>query len=100
MALCEADKDVVIVDADNKLDAPQTNEILQFFAERTWPWPRENVRAGLILKKKEMGEMPFTAAQVRHWPLREPFGTDEYFTTLMIGEKMSKQDLKIRHHAS
>ena len=109
LALCEPDKDVVIVDADNELDPPQIHEILQFFAHkgrpymftgRTWPWPSRHVGAGYIFKKKQIGAMPFTADQVIHWPLRVPFGADEYFTTLMIGETLPLRDLNIRHDPS
>jgi len=102
-ALTMPGTNVAIYDAENLMDHPQMQEILDFFkspgapymyADRTWPWPRQHVRAGQVMRKKAF-TVPFDTAFLQNWPLREPFGADEYFTTVCIGEQLRRDILQV-----
>ena len=64
------------------------------YADRTWPWPRQHVRAGQVMRKKAF-TVPFDTALLQNWPLRGPFGADEYFTTVCIGEQLRRDILQV-----
>jgi len=104
-ALTMPETNVAIYDAENRLDPVQMQEVLDFFkspgapymyADRTWPWPRQHVRAGQILRKAEF-DVPFDTAVLENWPLREPFGSDEYFTTVCLGEQLPRDVLQLAY---
>jgi len=109
MPLCEPGVDCVVMDADNPLTPPLVREIKEFFAhaggavvrhDNTFPWPVEAIRATDVFKKRAL-RLPFDGEQLRRYPHRSTFGSDEAFLLAEVAPHLERQGVERRpalHH--
>lgn len=89
LPLADSTLDVMVLDADDpldKYDAQIINPVLSSTAclggMWTRPFPQQHLMAAAIIKTKRC-KMGFTAEDVKSFPVRAPYGADEYFMTVM-----------------
>jgi len=102
MPLCEPGVDCIVMDADNELTDSLTKRIRRFYAagaavirhDNTFPWPIEAIRATDLFKKKEFA-LPFTTEQLRRYPHRSTFGSDEAFLLAEVAPYVKRQKAEV-----
>lgn len=109
MPLCEPGVDCVVLDADDRLTSGRVRDIQKFFAHpggavvqhrNNHPWPVEAICAADLFKKGSL-RLPFDGEQLRRYPHRSTFGSDEAFLLAEVAPYLPHQGVERRwglHH--
>jgi len=105
LPLCE-DVDCVILDSDDAITGARIREIREFFDPRNSsllrghdaaPWPLEHLAAGELFKKRAL-TLPYTVDDLRAYPRRSEFGSDEVFLATEVAVHVDRLEKPWRLH--